>query len=409
VDYIVIYGKTLPVSDAPTYFPTNHPTISPTNYPTISPTNNTNIPTRNTINPTIFPTISPSFIPTTNTQSPTYFPTKSPQFTNPPTNNPILYPTNAPTKSTQFPSTNPTISTISSTLTPTVSPTIASIPDSGRQTQSPIANPLIIVLLTTVVILICCVFIVGFYCLRRQAQLKFQVNELRTMKSTSEVSSDISPPRHGGSTANLHNPETNDRMGNVVQLELININNNEQVITDGAATTGLENSKSKSDEELYNNVKVGTPGNGNNVFGARASSQFTVNNDDMKRSSTIGGFTKGNDSDTSMDDDDPLETNGAAKNGINNYSGWSSQEFIDWIINLDKHRLDKYKNTLLQTFEEQNVNGTVINDLDQSDFNDLGIKDISDRKFIFNNIVKLRQGSEGEMANNDTNITEGNI
>ena len=419
VDYIVIYGKPLPVSDAPT-INTKTPTNIPTNYPTISPTDNTNIPTRNTINPTIFPTMSPSFIPTTNTQPPTYFPTKSPQFTIPPTNNPTLYPTNAPTKSSQFPSATPTavpsifptISTILPTLTPTVSPTILSIPDSGKQTQSPIANPLIIGLLITVVILICCVFIVGFYCFRRQAQLKFQVNELRTMKSTSEMSSDISPPRHGGSSANLHNPATNDRMGNIVQLELININNNnKEQITDGTATrTGLENSNSKSDEELYDNVKVGTPANGNNVFGARASSQFTINNDDMKRSSTVGGFTKGNDSDSSMDDDDPLETNGATKNDINNYSSWSSPEFIDWIINLDKDRLNKYKNTLLQTFEEQNVNGSVINDLDKSDLNDLGIKDISDRKFIFNSIVKLRQGSEGEMTNNDiNNITEGNI
>ena len=183
VDYVVIYGNPIIITDEPTFNtnnPTIHPTVIPTNIPTTptyvpTPTFDTVMPSSNTDNPSTKPTVSP-------TKTPTISPSISP----------IKLPTKAPTNA------------------PSMSPMEPRSLDANNKSAT--KTRLISVLLILIVVLLCFVFIAGFYYINRQRQLRFRMNELKITSTMNSSSNSSLPHKSPNTPRGDSNTQFNDHL-----------------------------------------------------------------------------------------------------------------------------------------------------------------------------------------------------
>eukprot|EP00483_Globobulimina_turgida_P010469 UN10490 len=81
------------------------------------------------------------------------------------------------------------------------------------------------------------------------------------------------------------------------------------------------------------------------------------------------------------------------KNTIKNcidYQNWTSTQVIDWIVTAEKGKFKEYQSALKYSFAEEDIDGSCLDDIDQTDVEMWGIKQ-QDQKGIFGVIQSLLQ------------------
>ena len=73
------------------------------------------------------------------------------------------------------------------------------------------------------------------------------------------------------------------------------------------------------------------------------------------------------------------------------YEEWNHQ-ISSWILSLDNGRYAKYEKMLRRHLEDEEVDGTILGDLDVNDFTRWGIKKLADIKYLQKEIARLRLG-----------------
>eukprot|EP01084_Bolivina_argentea_P254949 428717_1 len=76
------------------------------------------------------------------------------------------------------------------------------------------------------------------------------------------------------------------------------------------------------------------------------------------------------------------------------YKAWNSTEVINWIINIDLKRYNKYYNTLVNNIINEEIDGSCLCDLERNDMHRLGIIKFKDKRDILNEIQKLINNKE---------------
>lgn len=214
-------------------------------------------------------------------------------------------------------------------------------PSQSENTNSGSTKGLIIGLIVLSLLLFIFIVIIGIIWLKQEKHRQLLIKEQTELKSRQSMTIEMA-----------NKPIINNSNSN------INQDNND-----------LEDSQ--SNDELYNN-----PSNEKNV-------------------NTENGLI-------SMNSSSNLLGNKLDSNNINNnYNKWTTNEFIDWIISLDKNRLIKYKDILNNNLIKQNVKGDNINDITKTDLKEFGLIDFSDRAFVFKSINKLKTHKiQGETHDN---------
>jgi len=72
-----------------------------------------------------------------------------------------------------------------------------------------------------------------------------------------------------------------------------------------------------------------------------------------------------------------------------NYSSWSTEELVQWIVSLDDSYPLKYQDILSEEMSNRVVTGADIDDLDLADLKEYGIEDLNDRKHVYAAINEL--------------------
>eukprot|EP01084_Bolivina_argentea_P107721 192578_1 len=75
------------------------------------------------------------------------------------------------------------------------------------------------------------------------------------------------------------------------------------------------------------------------------------------------------------------------KNG--GFEIWEYTDVVDWIMQLENDRFQKYRNILLQNMKAEEIDGSCLRDISENDLLRMGIKSFKDRKSIFKHIQKL--------------------
>ena len=89
----------------------------------------------------------------------------------------------------------------------------------------------------------------------------------------------------------------------------------------------------------------------------------------------------------------------------NNYQNWSSKQFAHWICSLNNGELKQYKNEIIKTFINDEIDGSCIDDIDAADIKLWNIGNFKQRKLILNNIKLLKNNKN--IKNNNNNGNEG--
>merc|ERR1712048_1286559 len=94
------------------------------------------------------------------------------------------------------------------------------------------------------------------------------------------------------------------------------------------------------------------------------------------------------------------------------YSEWSADTLLHWIISLNNGKFKKYEKKLKTTFAEQGVDGTTIEWMDKSDWMDLGIVNMMDRKTLHQHVQDLKNknpkmGADVDMEDQKEGNNEG--
>ena len=74
---------------------------------------------------------------------------------------------------------------------------------------------------------------------------------------------------------------------------------------------------------------------------------------------------------------------------ISEYKSWSRQQVLEWILSLDDCRFIKYDNLLALKFEEQQFDGSCLDDVDAEELKMWNIKSESDRSALLHHIKLL--------------------
>lgn len=86
-----------------------------------------------------------------------------------------------------------------------------------------------------------------------------------------------------------------------------------------------------------------------------------------------------------------------------NYREWKSDEIVFWIASLENGRFKKYEYKIRSVLNEENIDGSCLDELEASDIKTWGIVDFKDRKAMFRHIKSLI-----EKAKNIKQLHEGN-
>eukprot|EP00483_Globobulimina_turgida_P002499 UN02503 len=76
------------------------------------------------------------------------------------------------------------------------------------------------------------------------------------------------------------------------------------------------------------------------------------------------------------------------QNYINDYQNWTSTQVIDWIVTAENGKFKQYQSALTYSFVEEDIDGTCLDDIDQTDIKTWGIKE-QDQKGILGIIHTL--------------------
>eukprot|EP01084_Bolivina_argentea_P051050 93906_1 len=95
----------------------------------------------------------------------------------------------------------------------------------------------------------------------------------------------------------------------------------------------------------------------------------------------------------------------AANNCNKSRNMWQTEDVVNWIININKGKYNKYFNDLMRNMVKENIDGDCLNDLDKTDLHRLGITDYKDKRDIYQSIQQLIKGSN--IYNNFKKQVEG--
>ena len=71
------------------------------------------------------------------------------------------------------------------------------------------------------------------------------------------------------------------------------------------------------------------------------------------------------------------------------YKSWSTDEVLFWILSLEKDRFKRYENILSVSLKDEEINGSNLNIVEESDIKGWGVKKIEDKKSLFKHIRSL--------------------
>merc|ERR1712228_431474 len=73
---------------------------------------------------------------------------------------------------------------------------------------------------------------------------------------------------------------------------------------------------------------------------------------------------------------------------------WNYQQCIEWILRINNGIFSSYKQTLSNTFKQQQINGSNLHKLDVSALHKLGIRNFAHKKILISHIHKLTQNDQ---------------
>ena len=71
------------------------------------------------------------------------------------------------------------------------------------------------------------------------------------------------------------------------------------------------------------------------------------------------------------------------------YAQWSSDDLIHWILSLENNRFVKYEQQLRKIFNEQEIDGSCLDNVIKTDLTEWGIKNFKDKSNLFDSIQNL--------------------
>ena len=71
------------------------------------------------------------------------------------------------------------------------------------------------------------------------------------------------------------------------------------------------------------------------------------------------------------------------------YAEWGPDEIAAWIVNLDVERMKKYEEAVNRNLKEDEVDGSLLSQVDGGDLRTWGIGKFADRKFVQQEIARL--------------------
>ena len=83
---------------------------------------------------------------------------------------------------------------------------------------------------------------------------------------------------------------------------------------------------------------------------------------------------------------------------------WTSDEFVDWIGNLEQERYKVYEQNLRQSFLKEGISGEAIPHIEKSEWKEWGVTNYMDRTKIHQHVGNLvmKYGNQ-QMVNNNNN------
>ena len=76
------------------------------------------------------------------------------------------------------------------------------------------------------------------------------------------------------------------------------------------------------------------------------------------------------------------------------YLEWSYEQISSWMMSLDNGRLTKYEQTVKANLEDEEVDGSTLGDINETDLKRWGIKKFSDIKYLLKEIQRLVTGHD---------------
>ena len=76
------------------------------------------------------------------------------------------------------------------------------------------------------------------------------------------------------------------------------------------------------------------------------------------------------------------------------YVAWGSSEIVEWIMQIESGRFEKYEDILLDNMEREEVDGECLSSFNENDLDRLGITGFKDKKILLANIRKLTMNEE---------------
>ena len=83
---------------------------------------------------------------------------------------------------------------------------------------------------------------------------------------------------------------------------------------------------------------------------------------------------------------------------------WSTDDFVDWICNIEQGKYQKYEQTLRTTFKSEGVSGKAIPFIEKSEWKEFGIKNYMDRTNIHQHIQNLKSQNNNTVNNVNNEI-----
>ena len=90
-----------------------------------------------------------------------------------------------------------------------------------------------------------------------------------------------------------------------------------------------------------------------------------------------------------------------------NYMNWDSDNITDWIINLDS-QFEAYENSLRENLKKEDVDGSILGELDKQDFHRFGVISMKHKLAITKQIKRLTNQQQQQQAQQQLPSYEGN-
>ena len=82
---------------------------------------------------------------------------------------------------------------------------------------------------------------------------------------------------------------------------------------------------------------------------------------------------------------------------------WSSDEFVDWICNLEQGKYSKYEEQLRTVFSQQSISGEAIPHIEKNEWKDWGVTNYMDRTKLHQHVRNLVMKYGNQQIVNDNN------